>query len=158
MRKISAECPPRSSHENPSYNCFIALHRASSSHRATTHSHQPSAGDGSNERLVTIEESTGTMRLYEPNKGTGSQAMKQLLPSNFLIDLDRIKNIRQVKNPNRVDRREDPEFVFWPMARTGSGQTGRGRQSNVPAYGEMYNLFLPREKIAVLNSEDLFFR
>ena len=119
---------------------------------------QPSAGNGSNERLVTIEESTGTMRLYELNRGTGSQAMNQLIPWNFLIDLNRIKNIKQpLNNPNRVDRRNDPEFVFWPLVRTGSGVSDRGRLSNVPAYGSMYDLFLPQEKLAVLNSEDLFF-
>ena len=109
--------------------------------------------------MVTIEESTGAMRLYELNQGTGTQAMKQLIPWNFLIDLDRIRNIRLVvSNPNRVDRRNDPEHVFWPLVRTGSGASERGRASNVPAYGPMYKYFLPKaERPAVFNSEDEFF-
>ena len=119
---------------------------------------QPVGETGNFQRLVTIEESTGAMRLYQLGNGTGTQAMKQLIPWNFLIDLDRIRNIRLVvDNPKRVNR-TDPEYVLWPLVRTGSGTGTRGKPSNNPPYGLMYKFFLPKsERPAVFNSEDEFF-
>ncbi|TVR41785.1 MAG: hypothetical protein EA402_12650 [Planctomycetota bacterium] len=113
---------------------------------------------GEGNRLVTIDENSGALRLYELQQGTGAQALRQIAPWNFLIDLDRIRNIRLIiDNPNRVDRRNDPEFVFWPLARTGSGTSERGRPSNIPAYGDMYSYFLPNQRAVVLRTEDQFF-
>lgn len=107
-------------------------------------------------RLVTIDEASGAMRLYEMTQGRGEQALRQVAPWNFLIDLDRILNIRMVlDNPHRRDR-NDPEHVFWPLARTGSFMGDRG-PSNVPLYGEMYQYFLPAQRATVLATEDAFF-
>ncbi|TVR16085.1 MAG: hypothetical protein EA401_01925 [Planctomycetota bacterium] len=135
--------------------CFLVVFCASASALDTpltlTQPHEENQN-----RLVTIDESSGAMRLYEMTQGRGDQALRQVAPWNFLIDLDRIMNIRMViDNPHRQDR-NDPEYVFWPLARTGSFMGDRG-PSNVPLYGQMYQYFLPQQRSTVLATEDAFF-